>query len=172
MSEEPNAQRRRVEDAPPSWAAPILSLAEALPRLSEEVRQLKEQFAALTISSSPAPAYPSVVSRQTLSDLAADPRTPPVAAPFLVALAATFPASPEEAQLVPLQQAYDHALQLRQAPPSGPSAGPHTAPRSRSQTRFISVGDKQLYITNRGQQYDTSLPPPRHCRSCNAYHWS
>ena len=77
MSEEPNAQRRRVEDAPPSWALPIRSLADALPRLSDDVRQLKEQFAALSLASpQPPPAvYPTVVCAQALDDLAKDPRT-------------------------------------------------------------------------------------------------
>ena len=100
MSEEPNAQRRRVEDTPPSWALPILSLADAHPRLSDDVRQLKEQFAALSLASpQPPPAvYPTVVSAQALDELAKDPRTPPVAAPFLVALAATFPSMPDEAR--------------------------------------------------------------------------
>ena len=66
------------------------------------------------------PVYPSAATTRALADLAADPRTPPVAAPFLVALAATFPATMDETQLGPVRQAYDHALQLRQTPQSGP----------------------------------------------------
>ena len=70
--EEPQAQRRRMDDAPPPWAAPLLSLAATGPQLSEEVRRLKEQFAALSLSSSqPAPpTYPSAVTAEALSNLA------------------------------------------------------------------------------------------------------
>ena len=65
------------------------------------------------------PAYPSVVSVQALAELSADPRTPPIVAPFLVALAANFPTATEDAHLAPVQTAYDHALQLRQEPQTG-----------------------------------------------------
>ena len=128
--EEPIAQRRRVEDSPPRWAAPILSLAESLPRLSEEVRQLKEQMAALSLSQQPSHrvTYPSVVTASALSDLASDPRTPAMISPFLVALAANFPSASEETRLAPVQQAYDHELQLRQMPAPGPSGHEPLAP--------------------------------------------
>ena len=173
MEGEPDPQRRRVEEGPPSWAIPLLS---ALPQLSDEVRQLKEKFAALSVSASQSqsPAYPSVVTARALADLSTDPRTPPFAVPFLIALATNFPSSSDEAHLAPVQQAYDHALQLRQEPAGGsqgPSAGP-SAGRSRSPSRFRMVGGKMMYVTNRGIMYDISKPPPKPCRGCGGAHWS
>ena len=57
---------------------------------------------------------------------------------------------PDEARLASVQQAYDHALQLRQLPQEGPN--PQPSQRSRSQTRFVTANGKQLYVTNRGYQ--------------------
>ena len=168
MEGEPDSQRRRVEEGPPSWAIPLLS---AIPQLSDEVRQLKEKFAALSVSpQSQSPAYPSEVTAKALSDLSTDPRTPPSAAPFLIALAANFPTATDEAHLAPVQQAYDHALQLRQEPAGAPPGTP--TGRSRSQSRFRMLGGKQMYVTNRGVMYDISKPPPKPCRNCNGLHWS
>ena len=159
---EPEQQRRRTEDTPPRWAL----------ELSEQVRHLSARVEALSLATpqrTPPIVYPSVVTAQALSDLASDPRTPPQSAPYLLALAALFPLALDEAHIFLVQQAYDHGLQVRQAPPEAPHQTPQ---RSRSQNRFINVGGRQMYVTNRGQHYDTAQPPPRPCRACGAYHWS
>ena len=110
-ADEPAPQRRRGDDEPPSWALPLLTL-------SADVRELRQRLDALSLGSSrPAlPTYPSQVTAQALGDLSADPRTPPMAVPFLLAMAAALPTLLDEATVGAFQRAYEHALTLHRRP--------------------------------------------------------
>ena len=165
---EPDAQRRRTEDPPPAWVAQLLSLPN-------EIRELRERLDAMSISSQhqrPRVTFPTIVTAQALADLAADPQTPPVAAPFLVALGTVFPVLLDDSHIAAVQQAYDHALRLRE-PPNPSTPRPRSSSQSRSPQRFVTdASGRTFYVTNSGKYYDISLPPPKPCRVCGVYHWS
>ena len=62
--------------------------------LSEEVCYLSQRVEALSFAAlqrAPTVVYPTNVTAQALCDLASDPRTPPLTAPYLLALAAFSP---------------------------------------------------------------------------------
>jgi hypothetical protein len=163
MSEEPASQCRRGDDEPPSWALPLFAL-------TADVRELRQRLEALSLAPNrpSLPTYPAEVTAPALSDLAADPRSPPMAVPFLLAMAAALPTLLDEATVATFQRAYEHALTLHQSPPpAGPSGH-----RSRTPSRFVTVNGRQHYVTNQGVQYDIAQPPPRPCRACGAMHWS
>ena len=126
----PPAKAPRVEATAASandLLAAIQALGSQLSTLSVKVESLERNAASgASAGRAQPPPYPSEVTAEALTQLASDPGTPGMVAPFLSTLAALLPSMVDDHHLGLVQQCYTHALQLRPPPPGLPGHPPPT----------------------------------------------
>ena len=155
---------------PPAWAQQLFApLLASVQRLQEQQQVLSDRFEALTLGSA-VPPLPEVLSAEALQALINHPFLSDSDRPFARLLLRCLPGAMTDEDTELFKQCYD---ELRGRVLAAQDAVGESLPTPVSQnSRTAPTADPCVYVSRRGREYDTRLPPPYPCNRCHTMHWS